>query len=366
MLFRSVGLQCWTSDGQINPQDHAYISGNVGSILTITYRNGGTPDVYFEVGSDATLYVANQNPNWQEVSGETTYPGDQTFLENKFARFSYRFRFSDGTYSTIAPYTQECFIPKQYGYFLDGDEEATYESTVVSFMENLVNRILLQLIMPEGMDGNILYVNELKEKLNVSEIDIIYKESDSPALKVVQTIPENVLVSYFLEATPYATVAATTTFEIEFASIPAVLDQQEALLRVGGVVENVTTGITSVIEEVNIITGPPQRFEVVTTVSQNWTIGDEIIIRQPSYEFEYQNNEPFKTLPEDQVTRVYDKVPVKALAQEIISNRITYANFQDKHTPPNAIDYQVSVSGKFNPSIATEGSKCYTDRKSVV
>ena len=49
------------------------------------------------------------------------------YLEDKFVRFSYRFKFDDGEYSLIAPFTQACFIPKQDGYFLDasfGDNEA--------------------------------------------------------------------------------------------------------------------------------------------------------------------------------------------------------------------------------------------------
>ena len=53
-----------------------------------------------------------------------------------------------------------------------------------------------------------------------------------------------------------------------------------------------------------------------------------------------------KVLPEDQTTRVYDKVPVKALGQEIISNRVVYSNFQNKHTPPTALDYNVGISSK--------------------
>ena len=41
-----------------------------------------------------------------------------------------------------------------------------------------------------------------------------------------------------------------------------------------------------------------------------------------------KSNKPYKTLPTaDQTTRVYDKVPIKALSQELISNRIVYGNY---------------------------------------
>ena len=44
--------------------------------------------------------------------------------------------------------------------------------------------------------------------------------------------------------------------------------------------------------------------------------------------------------------RVFDKVPVKAHGQEIISNRIVYSNFQTQHTPPEALNYNVGVNEK--------------------
>jgi len=65
------------------------------------------------------------------------------------------------------------------------------------------------------------------------------------------------------------------------------------------------------------------------------------------YEYTYESTKPFKTLPSKELIRVYDKIPVRAFSQEVISNRIVYGNFQDKHTPPAALDYQVAVSDKY-------------------
>ena len=62
--------------------------------------------------------------------------------------------------------------------------------------------------------------------------------------------------------------------------------------------------------------------------------------------YTYQSRKPYKTLPQAQTTRVYDKVPVKALAQESAGNRIIYGNFYNKHTPPASIDYQIGVVDK--------------------
>ena len=64
------------------------------------------------------------------------------------------------------------------------------------------------------------------------------------------------------------------------------------------------------------------------------------------HEYEYQSTKPYKVLPSSETTRTYDKVPVRALSQEVISNRIVYGNFENKHTPPSTIDYNVAVSPK--------------------
>ena len=225
----------------------------------------------------ATTYSADtpgltENPNYNPK-----FNGDPDFLEDKFVRFSYRFKYEDGNYSIMSPFTQPAFIPKQDGYFLNNttptgmtsDEQAAYRSTVVGFMENKVNNIYLQIPLPLDKDNNGIPANQLFNSLKIDEIEILYKESDALAIQVVDTIP-----------------------------------------REGG------TGY--------------ERFGSDTTI-----------------EYNYQGSKPYKTLPENEITRVYDKAPVRAHGQEIISNRLVYSNFQNKHTPPETLDYNVAVSNKF-------------------
>jgi hypothetical protein len=66
------------------------------------------------------------------------------------------------------------------------------------------------------------------------------------------------------------------------------------------------------------------------------------------YEYSYQSRKPIKTLPQNQTTRVYDKTPVKALAQEVSGNRIIYGNYVNKHTAPSHLKYQVAATQKFS------------------
>ena len=246
-----------------------------GNIVSLQY-NGSDVDRtvagYSETGGIETLTLSGVfdiddntelifNPNPYYING---YNGDPRFLEDKFVRFSYRFKFDDGEYSLIAPFTQVCFIPKQDGYFLNeseflGDMQQAYASTIVDFMENKVNKIDLRIPLPSN-------ASSLSTDFHIEEIDILYKESDGLAIQVVETIKAN---------TP------------EFTSI---------------------TGDT--------------------------------------YEYQYQSQKPYKTLPAKDTTRVYDKVPVKAFSQEVISNRVVYGNYQDKHTPPDFLNYNVAATAK--------------------
>tara|TARA_R110002012_G_scaffold12456_2_gene55534 strand:+ start:1849 stop:4989 length:3141 start_codon:yes stop_codon:yes gene_type:complete len=131
---------------------------------------------------------------------DATWGGDGEYLNDKFVRFSYRYKFIDGEYSLIAPFTQIAFIPEQDGYFINreaipavassiaiNDDDKTYVGTDVDFMVNKVNRILLQIPVPQRLDGVGLWSSAFND-LHISEVDILYKESNETSIKVVETI----------------------------------------------------------------------------------------------------------------------------------------------------------------------------------
>ena len=64
------------------------------------------------------------------------------------------------------------------------------------------------------------------------------------------------------------------------------------------------------------------------------------------FQYNYQSTIPFKTLPQAEASRVYDKVPVRALAQDSSANRIIYGNFIQSYTAPLGLDYYVDVDEK--------------------
>ena len=246
-------------DQIISQSDGVGQSDNV--VITKIFDNGVTSSVYITGVWTITNTVQFYKCTMGTAATASNINGNDNFLEDKFVRFSYRFKFDDNEYSLIAPFTQPTFIPNQKGYFINGDENAAYRSTVLEWMENSVNEVKLIIELPDT-GANIATSYKIKS------IDILYKESDSLAIKVVDTISVSKL-------------------------------QQ---------------------------------------VSTNTNI----------YTYKYQSQKPKKTLPESETLRVYDKIPVRALGQESVGNRIIYGNFINQNTPPATLNYNVSLVEKGN------------------
>ena len=66
-----------------------------------------------------------------------------------------------------------------------------------------------------------------------------------------------------------------------------------------------------------------------------------------TYSFRFMNNKTYAALPSDQVTRLFDNVPLKALAQDIIGSRLimgNYTQFRDLLTDINyTVDYTSDI-----------------------
>jgi hypothetical protein len=249
----------------VSSVDGAAVPGLTGSdFITVSAIDTASPfaiTTTSQTGSQSYSLAINDKVTFLKstMSKQLTsqgWPGDPDLIEDKYVRFSYRFKFDDGEYSLTAPFTQIAYVPKQKGYFHHGDEDAAYRSTILDFMGNEINNI--QLLIPLPSKGS-----KINSEYKIISMDVLYKESDALALKVLETISQ----------------------------------------------------------------------EEIKVKSENTNI----------FVYEYQSRKPYKTLPTSDTTRVYDKIPVRAFAQETSGNRIMYANFIDKHTAPANINYKVGI-----------------------
>ena len=241
--------------GAVNPSQ----GGINGTVVLKTQVGATTVPVNASVTVSDNAIVTFLKSTMTKEDSSTGWPGDPDLLEDKYVRFSYRFKFDDGEYSIMAPFTQIAYVPKQKGYFHEGDEEAAFKSTILDFMENEMNNMELLIPLPsKGVD--------IESEYKIISIDVLYKESDGLTVKVLESLP--------------------------IGSIPS---------------SNLQTNV---------------------------------------YSYQYQSRKPYKTLPQAETTRVYDKVPVRALSQETTGNRVMYGNFYDRYSSPQSIDYYVGAFAK--------------------
>ena len=252
----AIGCQLILDSPSIKASDSAIVTN------IFTQTSGFPVEVYisgdFNIldGTPLTFY----KPSMVNNMGDVNFAGDDNFLRDKFVRFSYRFRFDDNEYSLMAPFTQPIFMPNQKGFFVNGDEDAAYRSTVLEWMENSINQVDLLIELPDLGDN-------LAANYKIKSIDILYKESDALVVKVVETI--------------------------------SVADIQQQ-----------TGSNTNV------------------------------------YSYIYKSQKPYKTLQPSETLRVYDKIPIRALAQEVSGNRVIYGNFVNQCTPPSGLNYNITILEK--------------------
>ena len=242
----------------INDSDQGYIASSV-TTQSVTIQSG------LSISAGDKIKIQRRNPDY-----DANYKGDTRLLRDKFSKFSYRFKYDDGEYSLMAPFTQAAFVPKQFGYFTDDDENITLQSGNVKFMENRVDQVKLNVTLP--------YVGiQLKDKLKIEEIQILIKNSDEQAVRVIEDVKVSTLTSSI------------------------------------------------------------------------------------NYEYNYLSTKAIKTLPEAELIRVHDRVPVRALTQEIVSNRVIYGNFLDKHSSPDNLQYDLIYNEKTYPSGSSSSNEANRD-----
>ncbi len=242
------------SNGSYSGIDYKLVTlnGNNGDLVKIFDAVNGT------TGNNTGIkfYFHYENPDYSN-----SFAGDSDFLKKKFVRFSYRFKFDDNEYSLIAPFTQACFIPEQFGHFLDYDDARIKNSGHVSFFQNLVQQISLFVKLPCNVD-------DLDNIFHISDLEILYKEDKGTNIHVVESLSVEDLIS-------------------------------------------------------------------------NFPNNDYI-------EYQYIGNNPIKVLPEQENTRVYDKVPVRALTMASVGNRVVFGNYIDRQSFPKSIPYRVNSGFKLD------------------
>ena len=178
---------------------------------------------------------------------------DKALFKFKFPRFASRYKYTDGQYSTFSPFSEIAFLPGEFDYL---PKEGYNLGMVNSVRKLAVKDFVDRNIMPD----------------DVVEVDILYKESNSPIVYTIQTIKR-----VDIDGGKYDSWNA-----IDASTTSATLS---------------TTGFINITSEI-----------------------------------------VHAMVPSNQLLRVYDNVPRKALAQEVVGNRIVYANYLQNYDMYNSLN----------------------------
>ena len=281
------------------------------------------------VGGSLTVMFSTENLDYNE-----NFEGDKDLLKDKFVRFSYRFKYDDDEYSLTAPFSQHAFIPKQFGYFIGDDTNKTKESGIVDFMENQVTTAGLVIDLPCSPD-------KLLDEYKIKQLQLLYKASDEQSLKVIADIdtssPNNI-----------KGVPKSITIRSGGGGYTAGVKETTGGSGSGLTVEVLTLGVGNTITSI-IIKNPGDGYKKNDTIEVSGSANAAIIKvseLENLYIYDYNSQRPIKVLPEKELVRVSDIVPLKAKTQEAVGNRIIYGNFLQNRSTPTNIKYNVIAAEK--------------------
>lgn len=207
-------------------EDLLFFTDNLNQPREINVKRGySQPDA---LGVDGFAYddilVIKRPPSAApEVALVTTSP-NETFLEERFICFAYRYKYADDEYSATSQWTDPAFLPRPF--------ELSIDSMLNEGMINEFNQA--QVTFNTG--GKL-----------VKGIDILFKDADNPTIKIIEKI-----------------------------------DKAKA-------------GLTDNAEET----------------------------------FTFTNSKIFTILPDSEILRLYDSVPLLSKAQTVMGNRLMYGNYTE-------------------------------------
>jgi hypothetical protein len=126
--------------------------------------------------SGFVLQVRSISPALQDEDSTSSVPffvrleTDESLFNLKFPRFSYRYKYQDGEYSTFAPWSKIAFLPDHYEF----KPKKGYNLGMVNQVKSI--KLKGYHASEEAMPGDVV------------EIDLLYKETNNPTVYTVKTL----------------------------------------------------------------------------------------------------------------------------------------------------------------------------------
>ena len=328
-------------------------------------KNYYTNDRYLEDKISVAQYSPYAAP---EVSLSYDSSIKSKHIEQEFVKFGYRFKYDNNEYSLMSPFTQHCFHPGKAnqtfndgtydttgnamaGILTESDKENAAKTTIVENMINKANKVTLLIDIPFDETKT----NHASAKVNdaaglTGTSHVIDNASGTIAADDIVLTTNNDL--YIVTGTP-----TTTAFDTTESVSPTIADNTNLYFFDIGTSPQYDWSNELKIKEIEILYSESDSaaIKVIDRIKVNNStpfiptieaIDDSTARLRYTYQYVYKSTKPTKTLPEADLIRVNDVIPVKAKTQEISGNRVIYGNFlQNRNTDtilPNSTVFDVS------------------------
>ena len=345
--------------------------------------------------------------NTSEVKNSSTLPAnnanvDSDYLEENFVRFSYRYIYEDNEESIMAPFTQTVFRPLNSGNISTtaGDiesEENIVKEGVVNIMKNDLNDITLRIPLPfdndlQTEDGDFIHyitptLSDLTTTVALSNSTTFYYAFDTtPSLfavndyiiKGIDRTSETNGITRAVVTLDDAVNQFPKTFggsEVAFIegngltcnagdkfALVGMWRNKSALKKIQILIKESDDAAVRILSEINVSGFYPNErktsFEDKIDVYPVRPEPSGNIYWRYCYVYNYKSEKPYKALPEADIIRVNDQIPVRSKTQELVSNRIVFGNFTENYNLPfdesgnKGINYTISTQAKGDPELS--------------
>ena len=225
-------------------------------------------------------------------------------FETKFPRFSYRYKYSDGEYSTFAPFTDPVFNPK---YAKDttfsNDTNTLYNKDTAYGIKEPYNKAMTNSIHSVELTNFIT----AKTSEDVIEVELLYKQEESSVIYSIGTIQH---------------------LDSKWHSWSNDED---------GDIQNDKSQDSFYFWN-DLYSVPFVYLPTTYAATGDYNKGKYIVTTENIY----------AALPANQLLRPWDNVPKKALAQEVTGNRIVYGNYVQNYNLNKTIEVSVDYNDRDN------------------
>tara|TARA_R110002020_G_scaffold91063_4_gene221385 strand:- start:2461 stop:7887 length:5427 start_codon:yes stop_codon:yes gene_type:complete len=280
---------------------------------------------------------------------------EDPLFEFVFPRFAYRWKYEDGEYSCYSPFSDVAFLPDEFDYLPKKGHNLG--------MTNNLRSLVLAGFKPTCTP------------LDVVEVDILYKESNSPNVYTVETIKSPSTRNNLLNTTTHdgdqgwfgklkyqgsfvetPNTQSTSLQPVALSNVnPTVNNDYFKLedkfgdinIKVGDQIEGTGLSGTVLINDIDVINGDifikiTAGGSIVTadlsvvnptllTFKRTLTVIPAIQQDYPQGSIRVKTDMIHAAVPANQLLRPFDNVPINALSQEVTGNRIIYGNYTQNY-----------------------------------